>query len=115
MAIDQAFATHRAVPFIPYDCYHESELSYGQKAGDRVSDLDLITGLDIHNDKLTAISACTDMSTFLITGIVTTWGTWDSSASQWTNVKRLNQLGRMSGLGDFDDNAVLSSIGVTLD
>ena len=115
MAIDQAVATHRAVPFIPYDCYHESELSYGQKAGDRVSDLDLITGLDIHNDKLTAISACTDMSTFLITGITTTWGSWDSSTSTWTNVKRLNRLGKMSGLGEFDDNAALSSLGVTLD
>ena len=55
------------------------------------------------------------MSTFLITGITTTWGTWDSSTSAWTGVKRLNKVGKMSGLGEFNDNSALSSLGVTLD
>ena len=50
-----------------------------------------------------------DMSTKLLSGITTTWGIWDSNSNAWTNVKRLNIIGRLSGLQTFDDQAPLTA------
>ena len=50
-----------------------------------------------------------DMSTKLLTGITTTWGIWDTNTNAWTNVKRMNIVGRMSGLQSFDDQAPLTT------
>lgn len=82
--------------------------------------MDLITGLDINTDQLIAISACTDMDTYLITGVVTMWGTWDPAAGDpnlappydqapgdWVNIKGMNVIGQMAGLSQVDDNAIL--------
>ena len=49
------------------------------------------------------------MSTKLLTGVTTTWGTWDSNSNAWTNVKRMNIIGRMSGLQSYDDQAPLTT------
>ena len=87
--------------------------------------MDLITGLDINTDQLIAISACTDMDTYLITGVVTMWGTWDASAGDpnlappydqapgdWVNIKGMNVIGQMAGLSQVDDNAILRDAGL---
>ena len=50
-----------------------------------------------------------DMSTKLLTGVTTTWGLWDTNTNAWTNVKRMNIVGRMSGLQSFDDQAPLTT------
>ena len=50
-----------------------------------------------------------DMSTKLLTGVTTTWGIWDTNTNAWTNVKRMNIVGRMSGLQSFDDQAPLTT------
>ena len=50
-----------------------------------------------------------DMSTKLLTGITTTWGIWDTNTNAWTNVKRMNIIGRMSGLQSYDDQAPLTT------
>ena len=73
-------------PHIPYDCYTESSRIYGDNQGKDISDLDLISGLDIKESRLVAIAACTDMSTRLISGVKTTWGVWDADTSAWTGV-----------------------------
>ena len=49
------------------------------------------------------------MSTKLLTGITTTWGIWDTNTNAWTNVKRMNIIGRMSGLQSYDDQAPLTT------
>ena len=49
------------------------------------------------------------MSTKLLTGVATTWGIWDTNTNAWTNVKRMNIVGRMSGLQSFDDQAPLTT------
>lgn len=90
-------------PHVTWDCYQETAETYGNPAGNKVSDKNNIAGLDIQNSKLTAISACTELSTGLISGITTTWGIWDSATSAWTNVKRMNKIGKMSGVQEFND------------
>lgn len=74
-----------------------------------MSDVNLISGLDICTSKLTAISACTDMDTSLITGVVSTWGTWDYPTGKYLEVKRMNRVGNMAGIAEFDDNKVLKA------
>ena len=49
------------------------------------------------------------MSTKLISGITTTWGEWDTNTNAWTNVKRMNIIGKLSGLQSFDDQAPLTA------
>ena len=49
------------------------------------------------------------MSTKLLTGVTTTWGIWDTNTNAWTNVKRMNIVGRMSGLQSYDDQAPLTT------
>ena len=50
-----------------------------------------------------------DMSTKLLSGITTTWGTWDTNTNAWTDVKRMNIIGKLSGLQSFDDQAPLTA------
>jgi len=110
-AADAAFA---ADAFIPYDCYTESVRLYGAPKGNKITDKELIAGLDINNSKLSAIAACTDMNTRLISGVTTTWGVWDGVANQWSDVKAMNTIGNMSGLQEYDDSAAASTAGVSL-
>ena len=56
-----------------YDCWGETVRAYGKHKGTKVSDMDLITGLDPAFHKLTTISACTDMKTTLISGVTLTF------------------------------------------
>lgn len=73
-----------------------------------MSDIELISGLDIENSRLVAIAACTDLKTQLISGVVTTWGVWDADNNQWSDVKAMNTIGKMSGLQEFDDISAAS-------
>lgn len=112
MALTAATVAADEPVHIPYDCYTESYRNYGKPEGTKVSDKDLISGLDIRRSKLTAIAACTDMKTRLISGVTTTWGIW--SGNQWTGVKAMNTIGYMSGLQEFDDFTAASSVGISL-
>ena len=108
-AAEMVYGSTDIFPFIPYDCYEEGQLLHGNTSGTKVTDKSLISGLDITNSKLKSIAACMDMSTKLLSGVVTTWGTWDANSNSWTNVKRMNIIGRLSGLQSFDDQAPLTS------
>ena len=99
---------------IPWDCYTEAPRIYGDPKGTKVSDKDLISGLDIRNSRLTAVSACTDMQTRLISGVTTTWGIWDSVNNRWTGVKAMNTAGYMSGLQEFNDVGAAAAVGISL-
>lgn len=99
-------------PKVPFDCYSESQEIYGSRMGKRTSDLMDLTGLNAYSAKLAALSTCQDSRSGLITGIVSVWGDWDEGQKDWTNLKRLNHYGRMSGLYEFDDNSALSAAGL---
>lgn len=71
-----------------------------------------MTGLSAYDTKLAALSTCQDSRSGMITGIVSVWGNWDEAKKDWTDLKRLNDFGRMSGLNEFDDNAALSAAGL---
>ena len=49
------------------------------------------------------------MSTKLLSGVTTTWGIWDANSSSWTDVKRMNIIGKLSGLQTYDDQAPLTA------
>lgn len=53
------------------------------------------------------ISACTSLTSRLITGLTTVWGEWNSSSGSWDNLQSLYTIGNMSGLQEFDDNAAM--------
>lgn len=98
--------------YVPYDCYSESKFSFGNQEGTKVSDYTTMLGLDAAKDQLVGITACRDVRTSKITGLTTRWGQWANGVV--TQEKRLNLVGRMSGLYHFDDNSALSSSGVSL-
>ena len=98
-----AVAQDDIFPFIPYDCFQEGQQLHGNSSGTKISDKALVSGLDMQNTKLKSISACRNLSTQLISGVVTTWGTWDSNTSTWNDIKRMNIIGSLSGLQKFDD------------
>ena len=114
MALTAAQVMAQDEAFIPFDCYTESNRRYGNANGTKITDKDLISGLDINDARLVAIAACSDMNTKLISGITTTWGVWDSELNQWSNVKAMNTIGFMSGLQEFDDISAASAAGVSL-
>lgn len=114
MAFAAATASAQKAPFIPYDCFKESAQPYGQTTDAKVTDLSIIPGLDLQNAKLAAITACTDMDTFLISGITTIWGVWDAETNEWTNLQKLNTIGQMSGLSTFSDQALSSEADLAL-
>ena len=103
---------YQAQKQIPYNCYRESREIFGTDHGVKVTDILDMTGLSAYNHQLSAISTCTDTHIGLITGIVTVWGIWDEVASVWTNQLRLNSIGRMSGLYEFNDQAALEDAGL---
>ena len=92
--------------FIPYDCFRETS-NFGVKYGSKTTDKALISGLDINISRMAYISACTSLTTRVITGVTTVWGEWDSATSAWTNLQALDTIGNMSGLQEFDDNAAM--------
>lgn len=96
--------------YIPYDCYHESARVYGTRTDKKVSDMDIMTGLDAYAHRVSGITACLDLETNLISGVTTTFGKINEADLTYTDVKRLNLLGNMSGLYHYDDNAVIGSI-----
>ena len=108
VATEMAVAHQQYSDFIPYDCFRET-FNYGEKAGSKVSDRDLISGLSLASSRMAYISACTSLDTRLITGIVTVWGTWNSGTASWDNLQTMNVVGNMSGLQEFDDNAAIRS------
>lgn len=90
---------------IPLDCFKESERHYGTvKNSNRLSDLEIITGLNINTHRMTAVTACVDNYTNLISGIMTTYGTWDSTGDNLSDEIRLNIIGNMSGIYEFDND-----------
>ena len=109
LAAEVAHGASDIFPFIPFDCYEEGQLLHGNSSGTKISDKSLISGLDIQNSKLKSIASCIDNNTKLISGIVTTWGTWDSNSNAWTDVKRMNIIGKLSGLQSFDDQGVMTA------
>ena len=98
--------------YIPYDCFSESEFSFGNKDGTLVSDYTTMLGLDAANHQLIGITGCKDTVTNKITGLTTRWGKWNSGVV--SDEVRLNIVGRLSGLYEFDDDSVLSAAGVSL-
>ena len=99
----QALANQNYTTYIPFDCYREDGVVYGNPAGNKVSDYVTMTGLDAYAHKLVGVTACKDNNTGLISGITTTWAKW-SNGSQ-TDIKRLNIIGKLSGLYDFEDDS----------
>lgn len=45
-----------------------------------------------------------------MTGMFTVWGEW--TGTEWTNLQRLNSIGKQSTLVEFDDNSALSAGGL---
>ena len=72
-------AQAQRVNHIPLDCYAEGERVYGKKQGNRLSDLDLISGLDANSHRLTSLTACIDNYTNLISGVTTNYGIWSGT------------------------------------
>jgi len=111
ITLELALAQEKYQTYIPYDCYQESDKLYGDSTEKtKISDMEAMTGLDAYGHRLAAISACIDRHTTLISGITTVWGIWDGTA--WTDLQRLNIIGRLSGLYEFPDNDVLSEYGL---
>ena len=106
LAAQQAYAQEQVV-HIPLDCYSESERVFGSKQGTRISDLNILSGLDALNSQLISVTACVDNNTNLISGITTNYGVWNGNEP--TDIKRMNIIGNMSGLHKFNiDNAGLT-------
>ena len=110
-AVAGSFVAAQSV-FTPYDCYEESEEVFGSREGKKVTDIVDITGLSAFDSKLAALSLCEDQSRNLVSGIVTVWGNWDETTRDWKDLKRLNAIGRMSGLYEFDDYKALAAAGL---
>lgn len=51
---------------------------HGKPGGKKVSDKSLLTGLDPVKHKMVTISACTDQSTRLISGVMITHAVWEA-------------------------------------
>jgi len=64
--------------YVPIDCYQESGRAFGNQKSTKLSDIDLLSGLHPLNHKLNTISACTDMATNLISGVVTSYAEWNN-------------------------------------
>ncbi len=111
MATELAMA-QKYQTYIPYDCYRESDKLYGDKTDAKVSDMEAMTGLDAYRHRIIAITGCVDSRTTLISGLTTVWGMWDGGSS-YTDVQRLNVVGRLSGLYEFPDNDALSNEGLS--
>ena len=69
-----------------------------------------MSGLDINEHKIVQISYCKMLETEVFSGITTTWARWVDG--ERTDVKRLNVMGSLSGLYDFDRNGALRAAGM---
>ena len=97
----------------PYDCYRERPAAYGRDEGEKITDFYAMTGLDAYSAKLMAITGCVDLRTDLLSGLFTVWGEWNTETNEFENVQRLNAMGNMSGLVEFDDSSALSEAGLS--
>ena len=73
-----------------------------------------MTGLDINNHRVSSITACYDVRTRLITGITTVYAKYTGQTTS-NEATRMNLLGRMSGLTEFDDSANSGGYALTAD
>ena len=96
--------------YIPFDCYQPSGRVYGNARGNVVSDKDVLSGLD-QDHELVQISGCVDTATKTLTGLVSTWAKW-SSGNQ-TDKLRLNIVGNMSSLYEYDHNSPITAAGLS--
>ncbi len=69
-------------------------------------------GLDAYKHKLTMVTVCTDLCSDMIQGVMTSWAKWVDG--EQTDVKRLNIIGKMSGLYYYDDSVAYTAAGVTV-
>jgi len=53
---------------------------------------------------MTAVTACTNNYTELMSGIAVTYGVWDAGKLNVSDEVRLNIIGNMSGLYEFEQN-----------
>ena len=60
--------------YIPYDCYNESARVYGGTSANKVSDYDIMTGLDAYAHRVSGITACVNTATNLISGVTAHFG-----------------------------------------
>ena len=98
--------------YIPWDCYQNGKQVYGNgdpAEGSVQSDKDRVAALDPESSRLTHITACTDRSTGMLTGVTSIWSEW--SSGERTNIKRLNTIGNMSAMYEFDRNGALTAEG----
>ena len=109
-AFDFEYADH--TPMIPYDCYSETPRLYGSENGNYVSDRDLMIGLDAYEHQLTRVTVCKDTCEGNIQGVMTTWAKWVDGVP--TDEKRLNIIGKMTGLYYYDDSVAYAAAGVTV-
>ena len=110
VASEFALAQQKYETYIHFDCYKESDKIYGDITQQKVSDLQTMTGLDAYRHRMIAITGCVDQKTTLISGLTTVWGKWDGVG--WTYMQRLNVVGRLAGLYEFDDNGALGEAGL---
>lgn len=105
----QAYADTEYATYIPIDCYSEDTAMSGNPNGNLVSDYRSMTGLDAYSHKLVGVTACVDNKKQIISGITTKWAKW--SNGQQTDVKRLNIIGKLSGLYHFSDGTSVNDDG----
>ena len=91
--------------FIPFDCHQPSSRSYGNPTGNLISDKNIISGLDIQNHKLVQIAGCQDNNTKTLSGLTTSWAKWENGDQ--TDLVRLNVIGSMESLYEYDHNLPL--------
>jgi len=53
------------------------------------------------------------LRTNLLSGVFSVWGEWNEETDEWDNMQRLNSMGKMSGLVEFDDNSALQDAGLS--
>lgn len=88
LALGAATAAARSYnDHIPFDCFQETQKAFGNEEGSRVSDIDLMSGLDPNSHQLISISGCYDPNQQVITGVVSTYGKWKYSEASVDSAK----------------------------
>lgn len=111
VAATLALAHENQQVHIPYDCYSKSDRIYGQQNGDHIDDMTVMTGLDALNHRLSAVTACRDLNTKLLSGITTIWSQFDAAGNA-SNTVRLNLIGQLSEYYHYNEAAALGALGV---
>ena len=94
--------------YIPWDCYQESNQVYGNgdpADGSKETDKDRVSALDPVDHRLTHITTCEDRETGTLTGVTSIWAKWENG--ERTDIKRLNTIGAMSAMYEWDRNGAL--------